>query len=571
MTFAPTPSQTIGTIEAVLAADDFDRDDYKNDGAHTYLYSQEETKSQLPITEENLIRIPLTSANCHVVQFDKSFITLKVEATFPISGFSASNSNSANPSQGYLRSAIDYFVGFKHSTDAIGRYTVKHRNKVVAGMSQDHATLESFLYHSYRSQDDLINRRGIHTIAESALMDDLNSVCGEYVSLQECLNVHAAPSVSQGKDQITKTFTLIIPFNDILMFQQFKDYPSEIFGPLDIEFIFNPKAFVYKQCDVEACVKASIVRHNMIDTTDGTLTKLSNLAGIGRTVATSLSLEYAQIGDSITGIINATTSAVSAVLTGTLTSGTVTFGTPTIKVVEAHSTICGYNIRADKLEDLRDKYKTQLWTKFTQTISAQEFSSNFKSGVGFVSQLAAFDNTTDMVVLFPSTTNESYGTVYKNPMLEGVNLSVMGHKLPDMPLDTTTPRFASMMLNASDTLHAAPLKEYVDSLSIYRYDSGGKIYPTCDLTTFFITLKCERPSAIGFILDGLDSKGRQVAVRLSGQVKDSAKDEYQRNNPPPPILALVNDAMIAFSAVNGGMVKFHTEPVVRDPYMEEED
>ena len=568
MTFAPTPSQTIGTIEAVLAADDFDRDDYQNDGAHTYLYSQEETKSQLPITEENLIRIPLTSANCHVVQFDKSFITLKVEATFPIAGFEADNTNTytlngtatANPQQANLRKALDYFVGLKHSTDCIGRYNVKHRNKVVAGMSQDHATLESFLYHSYRSQDDLTNRRGIHTMAESAFKDDLNSVCGEYISLQECLDAHANTN-----DKVTKTFTFIIPFNDILMFQQFKDYPSELFGPLDIDFVFNPKAFVFKQADRDACVQSAILRHNMTSNSTGSLVPLLNNAW-----SAIVSVEYAQVGDSLIGWINATTANPTSNVCS-LDANLVSFGVPTIRVVEAHSTICGYNIRADKLEELREKYKTQLWCKFTQTVSAQEFSSSFRQGVGFVSQLANFDNTTDMVVLFPSTTNESYGTVYKNPMMDGLTLSVMGRKLPDMSLDTTTPRFVAMMLNASDTLHAAPLKEYVDSLSIYRYDSSGKIYPTCDLTTFFITLKCERPSAMGFILDGLDSKGRNVAVRLSGQIKDATYDEYQSAHPPPPILALVNDAMIAFSAANGGAINFTTEPVVKDPILEADD
>ena len=568
MTFAPTPSQTIGTIEAVLAVDDFDRDDYQNDGAHQYLYSQEETKSQLPITEDNVIKIPLTSANCHVVQFDKSFITLKVEATFPLTGFTVPNTNTytpqggtetANPQQENLRKALDYFVGFKHSTDCIGRYNVKHRNKVVAGMSQDHATLESFLYHSYRSQDDLVNRRGIHTIAESSLNDDLNSVCGEYVTLQECLDAHANTG-----DKVTKTFTFIIPFNDILMFQQFKDYPSELFGALDIEFVFNPKAFVFRQCDYESCIQASILRHHHLANSTGSLVPLRN-----NTWAKTVDVEYAQVGDRLFGFVNATTANPTASVNNTQANNVV-FGVPTIKIVEAHSTICGYNIRADKLEELREKYKSQVWTKFTQTISAQEFSSSFRQGVGFVSQLANFDNTTDMVVLFPTTTNQSFGTVYKNPMMEGVTLSVMGRKFPDMPLDTTTPRFANMMLNASDTLHAAPLKEYVDSLSIYRYDSGGKIYPTCDLTTFFITLKCERPSAMGFILDGLDSKGRNVAVRLSGQIKDGTYDEYQSALPPPPILALVNDAMICFSAANGGMIKFQTEPAVRDPYMEED-
>ena len=50
MTFAPTQQSPIGTISEVLAKSILQN--VENDGDHTYLHIQEESKSQLPINTE---------------------------------------------------------------------------------------------------------------------------------------------------------------------------------------------------------------------------------------------------------------------------------------------------------------------------------------------------------------------------------------------------------------------------------------------------------------------------------------------------------------------------------------
>ena len=77
MTFAPSPEQTTGTIAEVLSRDIIS--DVQNDGDHTYLSIQQESKTQLPVISESMnITIPLTNPNLDVICFDKSMIHLMI-------------------------------------------------------------------------------------------------------------------------------------------------------------------------------------------------------------------------------------------------------------------------------------------------------------------------------------------------------------------------------------------------------------------------------------------------------------------------------------------------------------
>ena len=533
MTFAPQDEELIGTIEEVLSSDIIRQ--VNNDGDHTYLHIQQEAKTQLPVQNEAMsITVPLTNPELDVVQFDKSFITMKVKVDIGVTGYT-----SAVSSDEYLRKAIDVFVGLKHSTDCIGEYSVYHKGKQISGTLQSNATTESFLYHTYRSEDDLMNRRGTHTIARCAASNDLSSICGEYISADALKTAQG----SSGKIQVA--FTFIIPFNDILAFQQFQAYPSGLFGELELKFKFNKNALVCLQCHPIEAIKAYAARNSSIG---------SAIATINNTVigdATKYTKEFTQIGDPFTAIVQASISSGAL----TLTTGQVTLTAGNISIDECYSTLIGYKIRPDARELLQTKFENEPWVKFTQNVNFLPFSAAPLTNKVSLTQQTYLNNTTDFVLMFPRTQHESGGTVYKNPMLQDLSLTVMNRKYPEMPLDTASEQFAQIMLNASDTFHNTPLLEYAQSISVARYTSAGKIYPNEDLTCFIITLKVERPSAMGLICDGLDSKGQQVSVRLEAKpkVSDSNIDEYcTQNLGVAPILCTVNDCYFIFNSKDGG-------------------
>ena len=161
MTFAPSPEQTTGTIAEVLSRDIIS--DVQNDGDHTYLSIQQESKTQLPVISESMnITIPLTNPNLDVICFDKSMIHLKVAIPFTYTTPGVITSNDE------IAKSIKYFIGLKHSSECLLEYSVYHKGKQVSNSLQSNATAEAFLYHTYRSQEALSNRRGIYTLAKAA-------------------------------------------------------------------------------------------------------------------------------------------------------------------------------------------------------------------------------------------------------------------------------------------------------------------------------------------------------------------------------------------------------------------
>ena len=527
MTFASTPEQVTGTINDVLSRSILRS--VENDGDHTFLSIQEESKTQLPVNSESMnITIPLTNPNLDVVCFDKSFITLKASVKFNIqTPVTISQSD-------IIAKGVKYFIGLKHSSECFGEYSIYHKGKQVTGTLQSNATAESFLYHVYRAEDELANRRGIYTLASAAAKNDLSSVCGKFISIYD---LHDLSSV-------TIPFTFTIPFNDILCFQQFREYPSALFGCLEFRFKFNKNAFVFIQVDPEASIKKLMCNRSISSGTD--YTQLSDAL---KTMPKHLAYdrEFAQVGDPnylITGVSygNATVS---------FTLGYQSFTPDTISITECFTTMIGYRVNPDALESMRAKFENEPWVKFSQNINYLPFSTGASSSQLFVNQQTYLNNTTDFIITFPRTQHEV--TVLKNPMLQDLSLTVMNRKYPEMPLDTTTERFAQMMINASDSYLMAPNREYVQSVSMYRTDEQGTITPNEDLTSFVCTLKVERPSAMGMICDGLDSKGEQISVRLSAKPKyNNVNDQYCATNPPPPVLYTVNDSYFIFNSRDGG-------------------
>lgn len=56
-----------------------------NNGGHKYHHIQQESKNQLPLfSETQQIMIPLTNCNAIVIQFDKSYITLRGKVKFKV-------------------------------------------------------------------------------------------------------------------------------------------------------------------------------------------------------------------------------------------------------------------------------------------------------------------------------------------------------------------------------------------------------------------------------------------------------------------------------------------------------
>ncbi|KAA6359989.1 MAG: hypothetical protein EZS28_044484, partial [Streblomastix strix] len=133
-----------------------------------------------------------------------------------------------------------------------------------------------------------------------------------------------------------------------------------------------------------------------------------------------------------------------------------------------------------------------------------------------------------------------------------------GRNFPDMPMNTLDQQFFQMQLNASnlDLLFEAT-DEFEDALTTPRNTASRRLNPHTDLTSFMITLQCERNSNGALTFDGLDTKNQNVSVELrGGPIYQGETDCYYNvdlmgKRPPPPILCTMHDTFWLFGPANG--------------------
>ena len=602
MTFAPQAKELAGTIQNVLTRDIIKR--VYNDGDRMYLTLRQEARNSLPITADSTaIIVPLTNPNLDFIQFDQSFITLKLDMTYRLEGFegakhldrlppastvSAENQNKTfsdlvapdnhdpatplaggppavegeqgtNTQKNYGRyensdwiggaEAICYFIGLKNSSDCIGEYAIYHKGKQVNGTLQSNATVESFLYHTFRCEEDLMHRPNEHSVAEAVRRQDELSACGEFIYLDEIQK-----AVDLSNSRITLQHTINIPFNDILCFQQFRSYPAALFGDLEIRMKFNPNAFVTMICDPNATSTKLVTAKATTGWNE--VNKTYSQDSVQWTTG------WTQVRDSFVGIAHC--SVVSKVLNITEKED-MKIVPESLKIREVFATLTGYRANPANLEGMRALFENSPWVKFSQNINYLPFSSRpERTGFNIVQQ-TYLTNTTDLILLFPETEYQSQGTCFKNPELHDLSLTIMNRKYPENGVDTSSPEYVHTILSSTDR-NAKP--ELLDSILRERWSVlNGKecIYiNTCDLTSFVCAIKVERPTAMGLICDGLDSKGFQTPIRLTAKPKytNHGDDEYCGKNDrvPPPILVTVNDSFWLFNSKNGGECLYSARP-----------
>ena len=521
-----------GSLTEVLAAHVVDIPE--NDGMHVYRHIQEECKSQLPISSESKWCIQaLTNPGVDITQFDKSFITLTVRIGLQLSQAITPLGDGATEIQKLFYQGCRLFIGWKNATDAIREYSIYHKGKQITGTLQSHATQESFLYHTIRGQDDLEYHKGRYSIAEAVAKCDYASYCGQYVSLQQLAEA--------GTNPFYLTFDLQIPYNDLLVFQQFEEYPNALFGKMELYFKFNKDSMVFLQTDpansVELFYKGS--RSHFPNITDSQIAQANTEL---HSLVLNYTREYTQINDPANIITGYGDSSLSI--------SEITLSTTSMQIVDCFATICGTNMEPEKLEAARVKYQSEPWGYFTQNVNFLPYTTSATSTGLFVTQQCYLNNTTDFIITFPRTENEI--TVMKNPMLKEFRLTTMNVDFPELALDFTSPRFVEIMMKASDQEYSKPRREYAQSLTVPREIEGNALTSAEDLTSFMVTLHVERPSAYGMIQDGIDSGGQQVSVRLKATPLYNNTGSYCNSNPPPPVLYTVNDAAFLFNSQDGG-------------------
>ncbi|KAA6395204.1 MAG: hypothetical protein EZS28_009266 [Streblomastix strix] len=146
-----------------------------------------------------------------------------------------------------------------------------------------------------------------------------------------------------------------------------------------------------------------------------------------------------------------------------------------------------------------------------------------------------------MCLIFPKDTR--CVTYFENPCYQNMQIGTLANSLDNL-------------FEATD--------EYEDSLATPRGTAARRYNPNTDITSFFISLQCERNSNGALSFDDLDIQNQSTSSELRGiSINQGAVDTYYNigtngKHPPPPIQCIVHSTFWLFSPNNVGSCNYDT-------------
>ncbi|KAA6387204.1 MAG: hypothetical protein EZS28_017270 [Streblomastix strix] len=318
--------------------------------------------------------------------------------------------------------------------------------------------------------------------------------CGTYIIIRE-IEEAIADQVSIPCTMPIR-FRLSIPLNDILVFSGITDYYNSLFGDHKIKFKINPNTFVFAQVNPIISM-AKYYTMNKTDLMAGEPEKLKNIDLLFRNWSlvyqyTKLFTQMGCTADLITKIrIEQITDSGLKNLSCSVSP--VTLSIKNYVITEVTANMSGYKATEDCLQRVREFYANRPFVIPSQRVDAWSFQADARAN-----------------------------TCYENPCYHNIQVTTCGTNFPETPTNTLDQQFFQIQLNTSnlDLLFKATDK-FEDALTISRSTASRRLNPRTDLTSFMITLQCERNSYVG-------------------------------KRPPSPILCTIHDTFWLFEPANGG-------------------
>ena len=168
--------------------------------------------------------INITHAGHDISQINDSFLVVTQDVTIQIPQLSAPTFGGITPD------ICPYmYFGVKPSNQLIRQMKVINNGKPTEYLSQE-CVREGFAYANLKGASEKRGKKGIHTTYESVSQYSPD-ICGVYIPLN---------SFKNGNKSATVRMRSLIPISDLLPFQSFCIYPSNIIGQLALKVLFSP-------------------------------------------------------------------------------------------------------------------------------------------------------------------------------------------------------------------------------------------------------------------------------------------------------------------------------------------
>lgn len=512
----PKTLESRETGDLVSFFNDYDGIVQKNSGIHdSKCLTINCLEPQCPIQEGTYTKIKLTDESVDVVDLDKSWISMKVQAKLKWS-FNGSLS-AAHVTRGKFEAVgHNLFVGLKSSSHIIDSYRILNANRKT-GCEQTQALHENAIVHFLKPEEEIQGRPNIYTPWENAFHHD-ESVCGVYIPDFVSAEHKFWPDTNNYEQDIE--FDVTIPLDDILPLSNISMYPNFLFGNLQLEFkTTSKKNFVWCFVSHKDAYYANDLVDFEQDHTDqmNYYDKMANKCFYqcsNETVMIPLFLKGNHIVDAETG-----DGTVFGVFSHPVN---VKVNVENLTIVECYSNINGFKIKDSVKAQLFEKYSNKKLIIPSQFIDYQQVNNGPRNLTLQTTTSYTLTNVTNICVTFPRSINEL--TVSRNPHMSTFQLTVDNKAFPEQVDSTTSARYCEYVLANSylDSLWCAN-KSLLFSLKNKQqeFDTYDGYLLSRDNSNYCFNASTERLcGGAGLYCDGL-SKDISI-IRLFGMIENGS-------------------------------------------------
>ena len=405
------------------------------EASDTKFLSFDSSEPPCPVGPGQFTKLKLTDGSCKLTSFTSSFIKLRIKTSITISGLDWTDYDAVLESIFINTPAL--FIGFKSGIHAIDHYRFYCDKGVGYVCEQSQAVHESAVTFFAKSQEEIEGDSGCYSTSEDIRGFNKN-VCGQYITWGELKK-------NTGK-QLPIEFDIIIKYDDFAPLQFFKTYPNGVCGNLQLEFkVNNFKNLVITQVPIETSLRVAFSqRQDIIPgiiTTDHGQDVVNFISN-----PVNFSSQFQNIGNGTPFyfMIPFFDHEISPPFY-TYHRCSCSISTGQFDLLSAKSYVNGYNVREDKINQIRDLLSTKKIYIPGQRIDQYSFSQLPTETNMSCNTTQSLVNCSSIAFTFPRTANEL--TCSFNPRCSSIQLQIDNKTYPDKPFSTYDFDFSNYILH----------------------------------------------------------------------------------------------------------------------------
>ena len=378
-------------------------------------------------------------------------------------------------------------IGFDSSVCALETRELLHNGSLV--IAQVNGSKEGFVSTLFKSEDEKIDRKYIHTVHEEVSKHMSFATCGVYKTIKQIKDE------TNNNGFISIQITLLIPLSDIPETMAMGYWIQKVMGEISLSLGISTNALVVSYVNPKAAVDRNTAINRVLQTSDG-LTKLINFNNYTRT--------RVQIGD----VIDIPSWDVG---TSDFVKSSVRFSLYDNSFIISSFKLYskGYGIKQKVLNQIENLFSNStIYIPFQRMLiktlpSLDQYGGSYNNSISI-----NFSNTESFAVVFPTTANTR--TVYPNPNINNFSIAIGDRLFPRSPCSSVAdnnPALIDLLEYSTETdgsirivseIYSTFTEPIINPTTSQRYlGSVG------DNTVFIPFIAAERSSGPTLLFDGL--------------------------------------------------------------------